>query len=98
MKTQTEITQTLFIQEGMAGNGLRLSCVDMSGCTSFAVLGTVEVTVPVPDDLKDPNVARIESLQRRRNEVLDESSAKVADLDDRIKKLQAIEYDGSEVA
>ncbi len=58
-----------------------------------AYIGEQEVEVEVPDNF-DPRPKQIAALQRQRGKVMAEYQKTVDEINDRISKLQAIEYSG----
>lgn len=92
MKTLPEqITQTFWIGLTEFSGEPRLYTVDMSKYGDI-MFGKVEVTVPVPDDLKDPTQARIDSLRIKRDDIQNKAMDKLQAIDDAIRELEAIEY------
>jgi hypothetical protein len=56
-------------------------------------IGEQQIEVDVPDNY-DPRAQQIAALQKRRGEVMAEYQKTVDDINERINKLQAIEYSG----
>ena len=54
-------------------------------------VGTQEIEVDVPDSY-DPTAQKIAALQKEKEKAQEEFSKKVASINERISKLQAIEY------
>lgn len=88
-----QITQKLWI--GLREHS-RKPCLMVCDMSEYGetMLGTIDVTVDVPDDLRDPRQAQIDSLHKKRERITSESTRQLAEIDDQIKSLQAIEYDG----
>lgn len=56
-------------------------------------IGEQQIEVDVPDNY-DPRAQKIAALQKRRGEVMAEYQKTVDEINERINKLQAIEYSG----
>jgi|GEM_PF-6677787 hypothetical protein len=86
------ITQTLYLHaEESSPTHLQLSAMSMS--EYGLCYGTVDVTVDVPENLPDPTEACIEKLRFERYCVQWKARDAVAEIDDKIDRLQAVTYD-----
>ena len=63
----------------------------------YATVRPMEIEVEVPDDF-DPTLGIIAGLESRKRELRLKLASELAEIDDRISKLQAIEYSPTEAA
>lgn len=59
------------------------------------IVGEHSIEVEIPDDF-DPRVQQIKDLEEQRQRLHTEFARRVKELDDKLAKLQAIEFSGSE--
>lgn len=64
--------------------------------TGYLLVGTMEVEYEVPADW-NPTAAEVLALEAEKRRLSDEFNAKVRTINDRLSKLQAIEFNPSEV-
>lgn len=74
-----EKSYTLFSSQGM-------------GSSYYTLIGPAEYPYTIPDDF-NPTAQKIADLDRQREAVRSEFAAKIRELDEKLAKLQAIEYD-----
>lgn len=96
MSEQKQITQTLYFVKWDNDDEMELSNVNSTIGGGRVVLGSTEVTVDVPDDLRDPVDAQIECLTTERDRILAEAGAKADNIKEQISRLQAISYQKAE--
>jgi len=63
----------------------------LDDCEHRTYIGEQEIEIEVPDDY-DPTAQQIAALQKEKEKAQEEFSKKVASINERISKLQAIEY------
>jgi hypothetical protein len=70
-----------------------LFCVKLEDDEHRTYVGEQEVEIEIPDDY-DPRLQQIEALKKQKQKVMADYQKTVNEINDRITKLQAIEYSG----
>lgn len=63
----------------------------LDDCEHRTYIGEQEIEIEVPDNY-DPTVQKLAALQKEKEKAQEEFSKKVASINERISKLQAIEF------
>jgi hypothetical protein len=71
----------------------QLFCVKLEDDEHRTYVGEQEVEIEIPDDY-DPRLQQIEALKKQKQKVMADYQKTVNEINDRITKLQAIEYSG----
>ena len=69
----------------------QLFCVKLDDCEHRTYVGEQEIEIEVPDDY-DPRAQKIAALEKQKQKVMAEYHKTVTEINERISKLQAIEY------
>jgi hypothetical protein len=81
---------------GFDSKSYHLFASDRMGDQDYALIGPAEFTYTIPETF-NPTASKIAALEKTKAAMKAEFSRRVAELDEQITKLQAIEYTPAEV-
>jgi hypothetical protein len=89
VKTTVHIYHTHYSWEKKAK--FQVFSLKMDDTEHYTFIGEQEIEIEVPDNY-DPRAQKIEALQKQKQKIMADYQKTVTEINDRISKLQAIEY------